>query len=239
MRVTDHIYVLSGSYYGAVGDQGVLGDVYGIRTEEGMILIDCGYPETGFAMINETLDYYGIKDPVTHLLITHGHHDHCGSAKAFQDLGASVIVGAEDGFQCVNGGSGGLETPFRVRHLFPAFVPDVIIENDQAMTINGLTFSFYKTPGHTPGSMAIAVEVDRKKALFTGDAVQPRGGQLDEVGLGWQGDLGFSRADIVKSMMKLVELDVDMILPGHGKVCLKNGNAVLQLAAETAFLTMR
>lgn len=240
MRVTDSVYVLSGSYYGAVDNRDTLGDVYGIRTAKGLILIDCGIPGGGYDTVKETLAYYGLLDvPVTHLLITHAHYDHCGSARAVQDTGALVAVGAEDVFQCENGGSVGLDTPFKFTHVYPAFRPDIVIDKDCEMTLDGINFKFYKTPGHTPGSVCIAVELDGKKILFTGDSVQPSGKQLCEVGLGWQGDVAFSRENIVKSMLKLMDMDVDVVLPGHGKVCLRNGTEVLRLAAETAFLTMR
>ena len=62
MRITDSIYVLSGSYYGAVGDQSVLGDVYGIKAPGGFVLIDAGMAVTGPAMIRETMAYYHISD---------------------------------------------------------------------------------------------------------------------------------------------------------------------------------
>ena len=239
MRITDHVYLLSGSYFGAVNDQGTLGDVYAVRTGQGLILIDCGVTESGLAQIRETLEYYGIEDPITHLIITHAHFDHCGSAKAIQDMGAQVIVGAEDAFQCTNGGSRGLRTPYSPTHVFPAFTPDVLVESDCEKQLNGLKIKFIKLPGHTPGCMAIQVGIDRKSILFSGDALQPGGAQLDEVGLGWPGDIGFDRAAIVDSMLKLMEYQTDMILPGHGKICLKNGTQLLRLAAETAFLTMR
>ena len=239
MRVTDNVYVLSGSYYGAVGNRDTLGDVYGIRTTEGIILIDCGNPDTGIAMIRESLDYYRIADPITHLIITHAHHDHCGSARSIQEAGALVIAGAEDERQCVGGGLTDQKTPFEFSHAFPPFKPDIAIGDECEMNIGGISFRFYKTPGHTPGSMSVFVELDNKKILFTGDALQPAGGQLDSVSFGWQGDVGFSRKSVVSSMMKLMTVDVDVILPGHGKVCLRNGNDMIRFAAQTAYLTMR
>jgi glyoxylase-like metal-dependent hydrolase (beta-lactamase superfamily II) len=239
MRVTNNVYVLSGSYYGAVGDERVLGDVYGVRTGAGLILIDCGMPDTGLAAIRETLAYYEIEDQITHLILTHGHTDHCGNAKALQDAGARVIAGAEDAFMCENGGNKGLATPFSDGHIFPAFSPDILVDKDCSMDLNGLNVRFIKIPGHTKGSMAALINIDKKKILFTGDALQPGGGQLNEVSFGWQGDIGFSRADIVASMQKLMTVETDMVLPGHGKVCLKNGTQMLRFAARTAFQTMR
>ena len=239
MRVTNSVYVLSGSYFAAVNDPSVLGDVYGIRTPEGVILVDCGIPQAGPAMIRESLAYWEIPEPVTHVIITHAHYDHCGGAKEFQDAGAKIVVSRADAFYCENGGNRNLETPFNDDHIYPAFRPDIIAEPDCDLTLNGLDFRLIAIPGHTPGSMAVQLTADRKTLLFTGDALQPDGRQLCDVTLGWQGDPGFSRTDIVNSMMKLMKLETDMILPGHGKVCLRGGTKMLRHAARTAFLTLR
>ena len=238
MRVSDHVYILSGSYYSAVNNQDVLGDVYGIRTDAGMILVDCGIPVAGPARIKKTLAEYGIADPITHLLLTHAHFDHAGGAKAYQDAGAKVAVGAEDAPYCRAGGIRHLGSPFP-EHDFPAFEPDLVIEDDCELELSGLLFRFYKTPGHSPGGLSIRVEVDGKTMLFTGDALQPEGRQINQVSFGWQGDPNYSRAAVVESMKKLSALTADMILPGHGKVCVDNGTELLQFAYRQALLTMR
>ena len=239
MRITNNIYVLSGSYFAAVDNAAALGDVYGVRTPDGIVLIDCGEPVTGLAVINETLAYFDVADPITHLIVTHAHHDHCGGARELQEDGVIVIVGEEDAAYCVNGGVWGLYTPFDTEQSYPAFQPDITVSGDQKRDINGLTFEFIKIPGHTPGSMAVRVTLDDKTALFTGDALQPDGIFLNNVTFGWQGDPYFSRQAVVSSMMKLMDYETDMVLPGHGKVCVRNGSKLLRRAAQEAFTTMR
>ena len=239
MRVTNNIYVLSGGYFSAVGDFATLGDVYGIRTPQGIILVDCGVQKTGPATIREALAYFDVQEPITHVILTHAHWDHCGGAKELQDAGAKIIVGKEDSHYCTNGGVNGMYSPFDDEHNFPAFTPDVTIDSDQTLELNGLNFEFIKIAGHTAGSMAIRIKIDGKIVLFTGDALQPEGTILDSVSLGWQGDPAFSRENIVNSMMKLMTYETDIILPGHGKICLKNGTKLLRKAARTAFLTLR
>ena len=239
MKITNNVYVLSGSYYSAVNNSETLGDVYGIHTPEGVILIDCGSAVTGPAMIKETLAYYDVKTPISHLIVTHGHWDHCGGAKELQEAGVKVIVAEEDAHKCRNGGVSADESPFADGQAFPAFTPDILVVGDDTFSINNLTFEFIKIPGHTPGSMAIRVNIDEKIILFTGDSLQPDGLFLNEVSLGWQGDPNFSRSAIVDSMMKLMKYETDMILPGHGKICLRNGSKVLRVAAQEAFFTMR
>jgi len=239
MRITENLFLLSGASFSAVGDVATLGEVYGIRTSEGIIVIDCGAPKTGPAMLKETLASLNVHEPITHVILTHGHWDHAGGAKELQDAGAKIIVGAEDAIYCTNGGVKGMHSPFDDSQLFPAFIPEITISEDSFLDINGLRFEFIKIPGHSPGSIAIHVEIDGKTAIFTGDALQPDGTLLEKVTLGWQGDPGFSKSDIVDSMMKLAKYETDIILPGHGKICLRNGTKILRFAAQTAFLTMR
>jgi len=239
MRVTNNIYVLSGSYFSAVNNSAALGDVYGITTPSGVILVDCGNPVTGLVILRETLAYFNVSQPITHLIVTHAHHDHCGGAKELQESGVKVIVGAEDAVRCINGGVWGMHTPFDAEQAYPAFTPDILISGDITHDVNGISFEFIQIPGHTPGSMAIRAVIDGKTVMFTGDALQPDGNFLNTVTFGWQGDPSFDRRTIVESMMKLMEYETDMVLPGHGRVCLRNGTKLLRHAAQTAFLTLR
>jgi len=244
MRITDHVYVLSGSYYSAGGTANIFGDVYGITAPDGFILIDSGFSKDALGMIAKNLSYYGLPAIPDYLVLTHAHFDHCGNARAFRDAGAKVVVGAEDAYQCVNGGSQRLATPspFDDQHIFPAFEPDITIADDCGMEFCGLPMRFIKIPGHTPGSIAAMIEIDGKKILFTGDALNPSGDIVfDSVSLGWQGDILFSRDAVVNSMMHLWKTapDTDVILPGHGKMCMANGGVMIRLAAQTAFMTMR
>ena len=233
MRVTDHVYVLSGGCYAAVNDNAVLGEVYGVRSPKGMILIDCGPEKTGLACIREALDYYGISDPITHVLLTHGHWDHCGSAAELQREGAKIVVGAEDTVACVNSGN---RNPDNARidgePPFPGFIPDMEIKEDCVIEADGISFEYIKIPGHTAGSAAIKLIIDGKTILFTGDALQPGGRMLGDVSFGWEGDATFCKNDIVKSMQKLKNQQADILLPGHGRICLRNGTRMLRFAAE-------
>jgi glyoxylase-like metal-dependent hydrolase (beta-lactamase superfamily II) len=243
MRVTDNTYILSGMSY-STGDPATLGNVYGIRTSRGMILVDCGLPEVGLKMIEESLDYYKIDDPITHVLLTHAHIDHCGNAKYYQDKGAKIIVGAGDvDYLCKAGGFNLFhETSYQTGtyHIFPAFTPDIAIGEDQEMVINGLTFKFITTPGHSAGSLAILLTIDGKTMLFSGDSFYPIGGRSEIVNLGWRGDPKYNSNDLINSLIKLSDtVETDMLLAGHGNVLFRNATKFIHLAARTAYQTLR
>jgi glyoxylase-like metal-dependent hydrolase (beta-lactamase superfamily II) len=71
------------------------------------------------------------------------------------------------------------------------------------------TFEIYHTPGHSPGS--ISIYWPEKKALFTGDVVF----------YGGVGRTDFQEGNsklLMKSIERLSQLDIDLLLPGHGEV---------------------
>lgn len=230
MIISNNLFYLCGSCFSAVNDKGMLGEVYGIHTDQGLILIDCGEAFTGPAMIRETLKKFNVNSPITHVILTHGHHDHCGGAKELQELGAKIIVGAGDANYCKQGGPKG--TLDDIEQSFPAFIPNVEISTDQEMIINGIMFEFIMLPGHTNGGMAIRTNVDGKFVLFTGDTLEADGTFLNKFLFGWEGDPAFNKEEIVNSITKLTKYKTDMVLSGHGKICLRNGTKLVQQAAK-------
>lgn len=239
MRITNHLYLLSGGNYSA-GDYNALGNVYAVQTEAGLILIDCGLPEVSLPIINDNLAYYDLQNvPITHILITHAHVDHCGNAKYYQDHGSKILVGAGDvDYLCKAGGFNLYhDTCYEqgTYHIFPAFTPDIAIEQDQELELNGLKFGFITIPGHTVGSLAIYLQFEGKRILFTGDSIYPMGINCEKVDLGWRGDPKYNNQNFIKSLKKLCDLvECDMVLPGHGNLCLRNGTNVVRNAAKTA-----
>ena len=49
---------------------------------------------------------------------------------------------------------------------------------------------------------------------------------------GWEGDSAFSKEKIVNSIMKLTKYEADIVLSGHGKICLMNGTKLICQSAK-------
>ena len=134
---------------------------------------------------------------LTHILLTHGHYDHVGAVAALRrETGCKVYLDPAD----VLGDA-----------LYPLKASDV----DEAwpasgsLTIDELTFTIYHTPGHTRGSVVLALG----KLLFCGDTLFAGScGRTDMP--------GGSGIQMQQSLSMLAESDLrnDMqVLPGHGE----------------------
>jgi glyoxylase-like metal-dependent hydrolase (beta-lactamase superfamily II) len=86
--------------------------------------------------------------------------------------------------------------------------PDFFLKEGD-LSLDGLELTIYHTPGHSPGSATLYWPT--LKALFTGDLIFKEGfGRTDLPG----GD----SATLKKSIQRLVDLDVEWLLSGHGEV---------------------
>lgn len=134
---------------------------------------------------------------LTHILLTHGHYDHVGAVAALRrETGCKVYLDPADALGDA---------------LYPLNASDV----DEAwpasgsLTIDELTFTIYHTPGHTRGSVVLALG----KLLFCGDTLFAGScGRTDMP--------GGSGIQMQQSLSMLAESDLrnDMqVLPGHGE----------------------
>ncbi len=131
------------------------------------------------------------------IFLTHGHYDHVGAAvRLAADTGADIYLDPAD----VKGD-----------RLFPLSWQDAAFKPYPAggtMALDELSFRFWHTPGHTPGSWCIYVE----GLLFAGDTLFA--GSCGRVDLA-----GGSREEMQASMALLKNLplpDATRVFPGHG-----------------------
>jgi len=92
-----------------------------------------------------------------------------------------------------------------------AIEADVLLDDGDELAIPGIDVRVVTTPGHTGGSICLALEDD--KLLFTGDHLLPA--QFPGVGLGGPVE-GNPISDYLLSLEKLAPFDRFEALPGHG-----------------------
>lgn len=132
--------------------------LYVLETSDGLVLIDAGYPDQVETVLLPGIQALGL-DPVKvrAVIVLHGHSDHFGAARYFQDnFGASVYLGAEDWdlLDAPAAAKGKSKGP-------PVLPPrrDRMVGDQQPIKIGDTSILPVLVPGHTKGSLALIFPV--------------------------------------------------------------------------------
>lgn len=202
--------------------EGETGGNVGIIILEDMVLaIDAQYPVSGRDFRESIGDY--TDKPVSHLLLTHIHGDHVFGAQSFEDceivahrrLKEKMEENLEDEWSQENL-ERMLEDVKRNRperaYLYEGLrivLPTETFED--SYTIEDV--EMMHMPGHTDGS---SIVYDRKdRIVFAGDLT------FAET-FPWAGDPTANPNDWIKSFERLLSMDVEAFVPGHGPICGKD-----------------
>ncbi|MEG2002146.1 MAG: MBL fold metallo-hydrolase [Clostridia bacterium] len=98
------------------------------------------------------------------VLLTHGHFDHIGAAKEFQDNGAVVYIHKADEDFTLTPSSAGY--PSLAKTVKP-FSADKFVNDGDVLKLAGLDILVIHTPGHSKGSVTYKIESN----LFCGDTL--------------------------------------------------------------------
>lgn len=234
MKLSKSVYLVSGGYYG------YLGNVYALRGERSVALIDCGQAVAS-ENIERSLRYWGMGDmPITHVFITHGHHDHAGGAAYFQKKGAKIYCSALDAAEMKRGGMLGTDTPWGEGFEFPVCIPDVEFNGGDVLNFENFGLKVFAAPGHSAGSVFFQLQDGERDILFTGDSFSCDGELGDLIILGWKGSMDYSAEDFRKTLdMAFRNFSPDFILGGHGIPCVRDGKRVIRNAYRKYLLEYR
>jgi hydroxyacylglutathione hydrolase len=83
---------------------------------------------------------------------------------------------------------------------------DVLLKEGD-LVLDGESLQVLETPGHSPGS--VCLYWPSKRVLIAGDVVF-------EMGVGRTDFPGGDGKTLIQSLERLAQLDVDLLLPGHG-----------------------
>jgi len=201
-RVSDDIYVFTSELYAQVTASAVV-------TAEGIMVVDTlPFPQETRAMI-EFLSRLG-RGRIRYLVNTHWHGDHTNGSFLFKDvqmvshqLCAEALV--EHGMRTLREAQEGAPELEEVR-IQPADI--TFDEGDMFLHLGGKSLQLILTPGHSFDSIVVYVKEDR--VLLAADTVMP-------VPYFVWGD----REQFIDSLEKLLELNLDSIVQGHGEVLLR------------------
>ncbi|SFV75333.1 Hydroxyacylglutathione hydrolase [hydrothermal vent metagenome] len=164
---------------------------YIITIDDKDFIIDPGVGATSWVMQNVT-------NPVA-IFNTHGHFDHVWSNASLQkELNIPLYTPKDDAFFLQN--SSWMPD-------LPPSTPDVLVNPDETIDIDGIKVTFHHFPGHTPGCSMIEIG----DVMFSGDFIFQH-----SIG---RSDFPFSEQNLMKkSLEKFKKIPFDMPLyPGHGE----------------------
>ncbi|MBU2498428.1 MAG: MBL fold metallo-hydrolase [Proteobacteria bacterium] len=204
IQVSQNVYVETGIFACNLGV---------ITTKEGNILVDT--PERPSDAVRWR-DEVGKKGEVRYLINTEEHPDHAHSSRFLPGILIThektrerlAKLPVEEILERVKGtdpeGLPFMEG-FRLR------LADITFSESLSLFLGGQTVKLFHLPGHSEGGMAVYIPAE--KVVFTTDIVFHRRKS-------WLHEATPSRW--LESLKKLRELDVDVIVPGHGDLCKKD-----------------
>ncbi len=187
------------------------GEVYLLRTHEGVVLVDSGPSGVKTALL-EAMQQVRIDPAEIRLAFaTHLHCDHIGELGWWrQAYGFPVIAHANDADAIESGDpvKTAADMPYTTHHT--TFIPCPVarrVMGGETVMAGGREFSIIHMPGHTPGSIFI----HSGDELFTGDVLFENGG------VGWIDVHWGSNPDDYLETLQAMRRYIGMrVYPGHG-----------------------
>lgn len=165
------------------------------------ILIDAGADPSAGEIIHN-IDTLDIKP--SHLILTHGHIDHIGGAAALKERYGCITIAHEDDSAVMESYDPVRSASGMYGITYPPVTIDKVLQDDTIFEIGGLDVHFLHIPGHTPGSIAVYLVIDRKIILFGQDIHGP-------FHPSWGSDEQLHK----RSLEKMLTVGADILCEGH------------------------
>ncbi|WP_326763725.1 MBL fold metallo-hydrolase [Streptomyces sp. NBC_01591] len=169
--------------------------------------------DTGFvAHAEETAAWARAHAGTVDLVVnTHWHSDHVGGNALLQAGGVGIAAGAPEAEAISRRDPGCCAAEYLDQPVAP-YTVDVPLEDGQALRLGETDWEVIRTPGHTPGHLALWQPEER--LLVVGDA-------LSDYDVGWVNlalDGLDAAATALASLKRLADLAPRVILPSHGPI---------------------
>jgi len=189
-----------------------------LLVDDRLALVDTGMPGNTQVILDYVRTLGRTPEELTHVVITHGHLDHAGSAAELRRLTGAKVVAHRAETARRSDGASVLKVDYSktkpliraLSHLvrFRPCVIDVPVDDGDALPYLG-GLRLVHTPGHTRGSMCPYLE--RRGVLFVGDTIINNKDRLSR-----PLPLGSDTSESEESLLKLSQLDFETCCFGHG-----------------------
>lgn len=190
--------------------RGVTSNIYLISGGR-ITIVDSGNGAEENRILPNLREIYSKTPSVSRTILTHSHFDHIGGLpELIEEFSTEIVIHGE-------------EAAF-LREVDGERIKE--IEDGGEVVAGDYTFKVLHTPGHSPGS--ICLYEGKNRFLFSGDTVFPNGffGRCD-LPLG-------NRKAMIQSLKRLKEMDIDIMLPGHGMPVFSKADRQIELSFRRA-----
>lgn len=216
MQVLKNLYQVGGDINGITFDlQDALwndGNSYILKTDEGLIMFDCGCGDT-MEQIFSNMRYWDLSpDDIRFCVLTHPHYDHAGGAHLLKKRGIQLIAIGETADAVASGDE--RCCGYLYHKIFTPVKVDRVVTDGEKMNLLGIEIEVMHLPGHSMGCTAFFFEWTGKKVVVSGDVI----GTLLVGDFGWDGSIDFNKKIYMQSLQRFAKVDTDIMLPGHGMI---------------------
>jgi glyoxylase-like metal-dependent hydrolase (beta-lactamase superfamily II) len=179
--------------------------VYLIDFNNELFLIDTGAGRSSQQLVSN-IESLGLNPAnISHLILTHCHIDHIGSAPFFQKKYKTKIVIHELDAEPLETGDSIRTAANCYDTTFPPMAIDRKLKGrEEVLKFGTEELHCLHTPGHTPGSISIYLDRDGQRVLFGQDIHGP-----------FHKTFGSNIEDWKNSMHDLLALNADILCEGH------------------------
>lgn len=237
MQILKNLYQVSGDLNGVTFDlQGALwndANSYILKTDEGLIMFDCGNGDT-MEQIFRNMEYWNLSpDDVRYCFLTHPHLDHAGGAHILKNRGVGLIAVKETANAVATGDERCAGYLYHKK-----FIPvevDQIVSDVESVDVLGVEIKVGHYPGHSMGCTAYSFVHENKRITVSGDII----GTLLAGDFGWDGSFDFNKKIYIESLRKFANVEMDIMLPGHGLIYFHQPQWRVEEALNSALIQWR
>ncbi|HYQ60903.1 MAG TPA: MBL fold metallo-hydrolase [Desulfatiglandales bacterium] len=196
--------------------------VIGLPSSEDLSIVDAGLTGKGAYKI-QAIQKLGIKlSDIKRIIMTHTHFDHIGCLEEIraqiphaelwihEDEADPIEKGDERGVYGVEMFRTMCMSQYGLKPGYFKFKVDRKLKEGEKLDMGGLSWDVLHIPGHSAGSIGL---YDRsQKVLIPGDVVYA------DYAIGRFDLHGADGSVLARSLLRLAELEVEILLPGHNRV---------------------